>query len=144
MQQIADWLKTLGLTQYAQAFADNDIDFSVLGYLTDQDLEKIGVSLGHRRKILAAISGLVGAVPAAPKLALTEGKPQDAKTLHYGLASRRMITWSRSGGSVLRRDKARFWFPCCRKDLTTHGTSETTQKPPTGKLETLCFTFALK
>ena len=39
MQQIADWLKTLGLTQYAQAFADNDIDFSVLGYLTDQDLE---------------------------------------------------------------------------------------------------------
>ena len=77
MQQIADWLKTLGLTQYAQAFADNDIDFSVLGYLTDQDLEKIGVSLGHRRKILAAIAGLIGAVPAAPKLALTEGKPQD-------------------------------------------------------------------
>jgi class 3 adenylate cyclase len=76
MQQIADWLKT-GLTQYAQAFADNDIDFSVLGYLTDQDLEKIGVSLGHRRKILAAIAGLVGAVPAPPKLALTEGKPQD-------------------------------------------------------------------
>jgi SAM domain (Sterile alpha motif) len=74
MEQIADWLKKLGLTQYAQAFADNDIDFSVLGYLTDQDLEKIGVSLGHRRKILAAIAGLVGAVPAAPKLALTEGK----------------------------------------------------------------------
>jgi hypothetical protein len=74
MQQIADWLKTLGLTQYVQAFADNDIDFSVLGYLTDQDLEKIGVSLGHRRKILAAIAGLVGAVPTAPKLALTKGK----------------------------------------------------------------------
>jgi len=77
MEQIADWLKKLGLTQYAQAFADNDIDFSVLGYLTDQDLEKIGVSLGHRRKILATIAGLVGVVPAAPKLALTEGKPQD-------------------------------------------------------------------
>ena len=45
MEQIADWLKKLGLTQHAQAFADNDIDFSVLGYLTDQDLEKIGVSL---------------------------------------------------------------------------------------------------
>ena len=85
MQQIADWLKTLGLTQYAQAFADNDIDFSVLGYLTDQDLEKIGVSLGHRRKILATIAGLVGVVPAAPKLALTEGKPQDE-------AERRQLT----------------------------------------------------
>jgi hypothetical protein len=85
MEQIADWLKKLGLTQSAQAFADNDIDFSVLRYLTDQDLEKIGVSLGHRRKMLAAIAELAGAVPAAPKLALTEGKPQDA-------AERRQLT----------------------------------------------------
>jgi class 3 adenylate cyclase/predicted ATPase len=85
MEQIADWLKKLGMAQYAQAFADNDIDFSVLRYLTDQDLEKIGVSLGHRRKMLAAIADLVGAVPVAPKLVLTEGKPQDA-------AERRQLT----------------------------------------------------
>ena len=56
MQQIAEWLATIGLERYAPAFADNDIDFSVLRYLTDADLEKIGVSLGHRRKLLAAIS----------------------------------------------------------------------------------------
>jgi class 3 adenylate cyclase len=85
MDQIADWLKELGVAQYAQAFADNDIDFSVLRYLTDQDLEKIGVSLGHRRKMLAAIADLVGAVPAAPKPTLTEGKPQD-------VAERRQLT----------------------------------------------------
>src|SRR6516164_5557403 len=55
MQQIADWLEKLGLGQYAQRFAENDIDFDVLNDLTDQDLEKIGVtSLGHRRKLLAA------------------------------------------------------------------------------------------
>ena len=61
MQQIADWLEKLGLGQYAQTFAENGIDASVLHYLTDQDLEKIGVLLGHRRKILAAIPELKGA-----------------------------------------------------------------------------------
>ena len=58
MQQIADWLEKLNLGQYAQRFAENDIDVSVLRHLTDADLEKIGVSLGHRRKILAAIAEL--------------------------------------------------------------------------------------
>ena len=47
MQQIADWLEKLGLSEYAQRFAENDIDFTILPDLTDQDLEKIGVaSLG--------------------------------------------------------------------------------------------------
>jgi hypothetical protein len=61
MQQVADWLQKLGLGQYAQRFSENDIDVSVLPHLTDADLEKIGVSLGHRRKILAAIAELPGA-----------------------------------------------------------------------------------
>jgi hypothetical protein len=38
MEEIADWLKKLGMAQYTQAFADNDIDVLVLRYLTDQDL----------------------------------------------------------------------------------------------------------
>jgi SAM domain (Sterile alpha motif) len=59
MQQIADWLKKLGMSEYAPRFAENDIDFTILGDLTDQDLEKIGVaSLGHRRKLLRAIANL--------------------------------------------------------------------------------------
>ena len=56
MQQIADWLKTLGMSEYAERFAENAIDFSVLPDLTDQDLEKLGVLLGHRRKLLRAIA----------------------------------------------------------------------------------------
>ena len=57
MQQIADWLEKLGMSEYADRFAENDIDFAVLPDLTDQDLEKIGVaSLGHRRKLLRAIA----------------------------------------------------------------------------------------
>jgi hypothetical protein len=53
MQRIAEWLEKLGMSEYAERFAENDIDFTILGDLTDQDLEKIGVgSLGHRRKLL--------------------------------------------------------------------------------------------
>jgi len=57
MQQIADWLEKLGLGQYAQRFAENDITFAILPHLTDQDLKELGVtSLGHRRQLLLAIS----------------------------------------------------------------------------------------
>jgi hypothetical protein len=66
MQQVADWLEKLGLGQYAQRFAENDISFSILSDLTDQDLEKIGVaSLGHRRQLLRAIANLGKTVDAA-------------------------------------------------------------------------------
>ena len=59
MQQVTDWLEKLGMSEYAQRFADNDIDFSILGDLTDQHLKDLGVaSLGHRLKILRAIAEL--------------------------------------------------------------------------------------
>ena len=54
MQQIAEWLEKLGMSEYAQRFAENDIDVPVLRHLTDQDLKELGViPAGHRlRKIL--------------------------------------------------------------------------------------------
>src|SRR6516162_2584545 len=59
MQQIADWLEKLGLEQYAQRFAENDVDFDLLAELTDQDLKELGVaSLGHRRRLMRAIAEL--------------------------------------------------------------------------------------
>ena len=65
-QQIADWLEKLGLGQYAKLFADSDIDVSVLRHLTDQDLKDLGISLGHRRKIFAAINeGFASVQPLA-------------------------------------------------------------------------------
>jgi hypothetical protein len=54
MQPIAHWLNALGLGQYAQRFADNDIDARTLRDLTDEDLEKIGVSDGRCRGIGAS------------------------------------------------------------------------------------------
>jgi hypothetical protein len=50
------------------------IDTSVLRHLTDQDLKELGVSLGHRRKMLAAIAELGGAVPASPQPTFTGPK----------------------------------------------------------------------
>ena len=44
MQRIADWLKKLGMSEYAQRFAENGIDLAALPYLTDQDLKDIGVT----------------------------------------------------------------------------------------------------
>ena len=66
MQQIADWLKTLGMSEYAQRFAENRIDFSVLPDLTDQDLKDLGIVLGDRRKMLRAITELAREAPATP------------------------------------------------------------------------------
>jgi class 3 adenylate cyclase/predicted ATPase len=85
MPEIADWLKTLGMSEYAERFAESDIDTSVLRDLTDQDLKELGVSLGHRRKMLRAIAELSSVAPTSPQPALTEPKPQDA-------AERRQVT----------------------------------------------------
>ena len=63
---VADWLRRLGLEQYARAFADNDIDGEILPELTADDLIGLGVtSIGHRRRLLAAIAALRGDVPQA-------------------------------------------------------------------------------
>ena len=66
MQQVADWLEKLGLGQYAQRFAENDIGFSILPDLTDQDLKDIGVSLGHRRQLLREIANLDKTTAGSP------------------------------------------------------------------------------
>ena len=56
---VATWLSHLGLEQYEQAFRENDVDVEVLRELTADDLIGLGVvSIGHRRKLLAAIAAL--------------------------------------------------------------------------------------
>jgi hypothetical protein len=53
------WLEGLGLAQYGEVFASNDIDGELLRDLTAEDLKELGIaSLGHRKKLLAAIAAL--------------------------------------------------------------------------------------
>jgi class 3 adenylate cyclase/predicted ATPase len=56
MADVERWLSSLGLSEYAQAFAENDIDLEILPDLSEQDLERLGISMGHRKKLLRAIA----------------------------------------------------------------------------------------
>ena len=60
MNDLGRWLDGLGLGRYAEAFAKDDIDWEVLAELEEPDLEILGLSLGHRKKLLKAIAGLAG------------------------------------------------------------------------------------
>jgi hypothetical protein len=80
------WLRGLGLEQYEALFRENDIDAEVLSDLTDGDLEKIGVSLGHRKRLLkAAVAFAAGPAPAPPAAATAIPRIADA-------AERRQVT----------------------------------------------------
>jgi class 3 adenylate cyclase len=83
---VGDWLRSLGLGQYEDTFRANEIDTDVLPELTEVDLEKLGVPLGHRKRLLKAIAGL----GAAEKLPPTLGSaPARSET---DAAERRQIT----------------------------------------------------
>jgi hypothetical protein len=65
---IAQWLASLGMAEYTERFAKDDIDFDVLGDLTDQDFDRLGVSRGHRRRMLKAIWESGGSALATPQI----------------------------------------------------------------------------
>jgi class 3 adenylate cyclase/predicted ATPase len=93
MQEIADWLEKLGMSEYAERFAQNGVDVSVLPDLTDQDLKDLGVILGHRRKILRAIAALnetPAAATVATPIAPEQAPPISATTKATG--ERRYVT----------------------------------------------------
>ncbi len=64
MSEVRNWLEALGLGQYAPLFAENSIDDEVLSELTDEDLKTLGISLGHRKKLLKAIAALATSAAA--------------------------------------------------------------------------------
>jgi class 3 adenylate cyclase len=82
MKGIAEWLASLGLGEYAQRFADNAIDLSVIRDLTEQDLKDLGVLLGHRRKILRAIAEFDGVAPVLTETATEPTLRDEAERRH--------------------------------------------------------------
>jgi class 3 adenylate cyclase/predicted ATPase len=85
---VAAWLHDLGLGRYGQAFRENEIDSDVLRELTESDLEKLGIPLGHRKKLLRAIAGLSAAEadPRAAPGAVSSAPPRPLE------AERRQLT----------------------------------------------------
>src|SRR5262249_53520137 len=80
MQQIADWLAKLGMSEDAHRFVENRIDLSVLPDLTDQHLKDLQLPLGDRLKVLRAIRELSGAIPPSPETASAEPESQSIAT----------------------------------------------------------------
>ena len=84
---VAAWLREFGLERYEQAFRDNDIDAAVLTELTADDLIGLGVtSIGHRRKMLAAIARLHAAEAAEARMSAYDDAPPHSD------AERRQLT----------------------------------------------------
>src|SRR5271154_1421276 len=82
---VGDWLRGLGLQQYEALFRESDIDPEVLPELTDQHLKDLGVSFGHRLKMLRAIREMARDAPIATPPAAPEPTSTDA-------AERRQLT----------------------------------------------------
>jgi class 3 adenylate cyclase/tetratricopeptide (TPR) repeat protein len=87
----ASWLNQIGLSKYNDIFAENDIDRRALPHLTEDDLKELGVTLGHRKIIMAAIGELIdGDAPHAQLLAVpteepTSHEPREAERRHLSI-----------------------------------------------------------
>src|SRR5262245_61030030 len=88
---LAEWLGRHGLGQHAGLFADNNIDFSVLPDLTENDLEKLGLSLGHRKKLLRAIASIGAESQAGDTTDISQiGSEATAPAQHRGAEFRQL------------------------------------------------------
>src|ERR1700730_11915534 len=65
-ESVSAWLLRLALERYAQVFAENDIDIDALRLLGEADLERLGVSLGHRKRLLRALAEVTGEIAPVP------------------------------------------------------------------------------
>ena len=81
---VGGWLRDLGLERYEATFRENEVDAGVLCELTEADLEKLGIPLGHRKRLLKAIASL-GPAGSPTTATPAPGPPADA-------AERRQVT----------------------------------------------------
>src|SRR5689334_11325160 len=95
MPALSGWLESLGLDRYAAALEENGVDLESLRLLSESDLEKLGVLLGHRKKLLKAIADLNGTIvpdtatqttPSTAYAAPGEGERRQATVLFSDLS----------------------------------------------------------
>jgi class 3 adenylate cyclase/predicted ATPase len=89
---VGGWLRGLGLGEYEEKFRDNKIAADVLADLTDGDLEKLGMPLGDRKRLLKAIAGLAGPSSVATKSERARAQPPHPAAVQSASAERRPIT----------------------------------------------------
>jgi class 3 adenylate cyclase len=89
---VGGWLRGLGLGEYEAKFRDNKIDADVLADLSDGDLEKLGLPLGDRKRLLKAIAGLTGLPSVATRSEPARTHPSGPAAVPSISAERRSIT----------------------------------------------------
>jgi class 3 adenylate cyclase/tetratricopeptide (TPR) repeat protein len=89
MMDVGEWLRSLGLEQYAPVFRQNEIDHEVLPELTEADFEKLGVPMGHRKRLVRAIAALSATAQTAAPAAAT---PVGGQWQPEAAAERRQLT----------------------------------------------------
>ena len=90
-RDIGEWLEGLGLRKYAGAFGENEIDFDALPHITEDDLKNIGVALGARRKLLAAIVDLKSGTGQTSEDEVSDDRPSRAEAERPGLRRTRQV-----------------------------------------------------
>ncbi|MBK0398520.1 AAA family ATPase [Limibaculum sp. M0105] len=68
-ESIGEWLSSLGLEEYTARFSEQRITVDILRELSEADLEKLGIPLGDRKRLLRAIASAPppAATPPAPE-----------------------------------------------------------------------------
>ena len=92
MRSLEEWLRGVGLERYGSAFAENDIDFSVVRKLTDSDLRELGLTLGHRKKFFEALATLDFQTEPTPATAPTQPEPEPPSATIEPSGERRQLT----------------------------------------------------
>ena len=86
MPQLEQWLKHIGLEQYATVFEEAAIDFDVLPDLTEEHLKQLGLPLGHQLKLMRAVKAL----SVSPSTSSLPGRATSASS--NAPAERRQLT----------------------------------------------------
>jgi class 3 adenylate cyclase len=121
VDSVSRWLEELGLSQYAPTFAENDIDEEVLADLADEDLEKLGVTLGHRKKILRALAGRPAgnAYPSTAGNITAEAERRQLTVMFCDLAGSTELSQRLDAEDL--REINRAYQDACREAIETFG-----------------------
>jgi class 3 adenylate cyclase/tetratricopeptide (TPR) repeat protein len=94
MLSIRQWLESLGLAQYAAAFEEEDVGSDILSALTEEDLQRLGVSLGHRKRILRALQQAdpQSSTPQPPSINVSAAEIPDSIESLTSQGERRQVT----------------------------------------------------
>jgi class 3 adenylate cyclase/predicted ATPase len=89
---LAEWLGRYGLSQYTQIFDENHIELALLPDLTDNDLQTLGVSLGHRKIFLRAVEAFAAASQSSGTTTAASGLGAEESASQNREAELRQIT----------------------------------------------------